>query len=406
MSQQRSSGRSWWTRIGLCCLAVTLLGLPGSTGRSDVAEAAPPAGPASGGPPSGGPAANGPAAGGGPAANGPAAKGRVVQTSASGADVAPAAAGGGGAAGGPITLAFGGDVHFEAHLAPLLRHPDDALAALRPYLATADVAMVNLETSITARGTAQPKEFRFRTSPTALRALSAAGVDVVTMANNHAVDYGPVGLADTLAARRSSPIPIVGIGANEADAYAPAVFTVKGRRIAVLGASQLMDWTLSHFAATSRTPGIAGAQPIDRLVRAVRAARAQADVVVVYLHWGTERMTCPQASQREAAAALAAAGADVVVGAHPHVTQGAGRLGNAFVDYSLGNFVWYSRGSEAAISTGVLTLTLDGRRVTTSTWTPLRIGADGVPRRPAAATSARMLTSWQQSRTCTALKAP
>jgi poly-gamma-glutamate synthesis protein (capsule biosynthesis protein) len=265
--------------------------------------------------------------------------------------------------------------------------------------------MVNLETSITARGTAQPKEYRFRTSPAALRALSAAGVDVVTMANNHAVDYGPVGLTDTLAARRASPIPVVGIGSNAADAYAPAILTVKGQRIAVLGASQLMDWTLQHFAAGSRTPGVAGARPVDQLVRAVRAARTKADVVVVYLHWGTERKGCPDAVQQQAARALSAAGADVVVGAHPHVTQGAGWLGATYVDYSLGNFVWYSRGTSAATSTGVLTLTLDGRRVTRSTWTPLRISADGIPRKPSAASAATMLRGWQQSRTCTGLAA-
>jgi poly-gamma-glutamate synthesis protein (capsule biosynthesis protein) len=325
----------------------------------------------------------------------------VYRSSATGADTAPAAKG----AGDPITLAFGGDVHFEAHVGALLRHPDDALASLRPYLATADVAMVNLETAITGRGTAQPKEFRFRTSPVALRALDAAGVDVVTMANNHAVDFGRVGLTDTLAARRASPIAVVGVGVNAADAYAPAILQVKGRRVAVIGASQLMDWTLQNFAATERSAGIAGAQPAARLLDAVRAARAKADVVVVYLHWGTERMTCPQASQRDLARQLSAAGADVVVGAHPHVTQGAGWLGRTFVDYSLGNFVWYSRNSGPSTSTGVLTLTLEGRRVTASRWTPLRISADGVPRKPAASTSAQMLKAWQQSRSCTGLAA-
>jgi len=315
-------------------------------------------------------------------------------TAGSGAAPAPA----------PITLAFAGDVHFADHLGPLLRS-DDSLAAVRPYLAGADVAVVNLETAITDRGTPQPKEFHFRTTPAALRVLGATGVDVVTMANNHAVDYGLVGLGDTLAARRAAPIGVVGIGANAADAYAPAVVTVKGRRVAVIGASQLGDWTLQHFTAGARTPGIASAVPIGPLVAAVRAARRQADVVVVYLHWGTERMTCPQASQRDAARALAAAGADVVIGSHPHVTQGAGYLGTTFVDYSMGNFVWYSRGSEASISTGVLTLTVTGRQVTASRWTPLRIGADGVPRPPSSAVGARMTRDWQAARACTGLSA-
>lgn len=305
----------------------------------------------------------------------------------------------------PITLAFGGDVHFEAHVAALLRQPGTSLAALRPYLATADLAMVNLETSITTRGTPAPKEYRFRTAPTALKALAGAGVDVVTMANNHAVDYGGAGLQDTLAARRSSPVRIVGIGANSGEAYAPAIVPVKGRRVAFLGASQLLDWTLQNWPAESTSPGIAGARPITPLVSAVRAARKQADIVVVYLHWGVERMSCPDDAQRDAARQLVAAGADVVLGAHPHVTQGAGRLGRAYVAYSLGNFVWYSRGSEASVSTGVLSLTLTGRSVTKAQWTPLRIHADGVPRPPSATVAARMQRAWQASRQCTGLSA-
>lgn len=303
----------------------------------------------------------------------------------------------------PLTMAFAGDVHFEAHVAALLRRPGTALTSLRPHLATADLAMVNLETAITTRGTPAPKQYRFRAPATALSALAGAGVDVVTMANNHAVDFGPVGLTDTLAARKAGPVRVVGIGANAAQAYAPAVLTVRGRRVAFLGASQIGDWTLRQWGATSARPGIAGARPLDRLVTAVKEARAQADVVVVYLHWGTERLTCPDAAQRAAAAALAAAGADVIVGAHAHRLQGAGWLGRSFVAYGLGNFVWYNRSSEASTTTGVLTLTLHGRRVTRSRWTPLRIGATGVPTAPPKATADRLNRAFQSTRGCTGL---
>jgi poly-gamma-glutamate synthesis protein (capsule biosynthesis protein) len=373
MSRLSSSGRSLLTAAGAGLVALTLLAAPGSASRDTRAP-------------------------GGP---GPSGSTWTVAARTGAAHGTPPASG--SPASGPITLAFGGDVHFEAQLAPLLRHPDDALTSLRPYLSMADVAMVNLETAITNRGTPQPKEFHFRTSPAALRTVAAAGVDVVTMANNHAVDFGRTGLADTLAARRASPIPVVGIGASAADAYAPAILRVRDRRVAVLGASQLMDWTLQHFAATPGGAGIAGARPLEPLLTAVRAARRQADVVVVYLHWGVERQDCPEAAQRDAARQLAAAGADVIVGAHPHVTQGGGWLGSAYVAYSLGNFVWYNPSSEATSSTGVLTLTLDGRRVRTARWTPLRIRADGVPRPPGAATAALMTNAWQRSRACTHL---
>jgi poly-gamma-glutamate capsule biosynthesis protein CapA/YwtB (metallophosphatase superfamily) len=305
--------------------------------------------------------------------------------------------------GATVTLAFAGDVHFAGRAATLLRHPGASLASLRPYLAAADVAMVNLETAVTERGTPAPKQYRFRTPASAYTALSGAGIDVVTMANNHAVDYGAVGLDDTLAARRRSPVRVVGIGSSAADAYAPAVLTVRGRRVALLGASQLLDWTLQEHGATATRPGMAGARPIDRLLAAVRAARKRADIVVVYLHWGTERATCPDPAQQAAARAIVAAGADAVVGSHAHVVQGSGWLGRGFVAYGLGNFVWYNPSSPTGTGSGVLTLTVTGRRVTAARWTPLVIGADGVPRPPARPAGARLAGAVEAARGCTGL---
>lgn len=307
--------------------------------------------------------------------------------------------------GSRLTLAFGGDVHFADQVGGLLRRPRSSLASLRPWLATADVAVVNLETAITSRGAPAPKTYHFRTTPTALTALAAAGVDVVTMANNHAVDYGAVGLRDTLAAQRNSRLPVVGIGPNADRAYAPAILTVRGTRVAVLGASRLNDWTLQNWTATSSRPGLASAVNTTRLAAAVRAARARADLVVVYLHWGTEGHTCPDASQQRTARALAAAGAGIIVGSHAHRVQGAGWMGRTFVDYGLGNFIWYNSSSAGSSTSGVLTLTVRARTVVASSWTPMRIGSDGVPRVPGAATGARMLTAWLQARQCTGLAA-
>lgn len=306
-------------------------------------------------------------------------------------------------AAGPLTLAFGGDVHFDDQLAPLLADPQAALSPLRPYLSAADIAVVNLETAITARGRPAPKTYHFRAPPTALAAVAAAGVDVVSLANNHAVDYGADGFADTLQARRASPIPMVGIGHNEADALSPAVVTVKGRRVAVLGATQVPDWTAAIWNATRTRGGVAVARPIEQLAAAVRAARRRADVVVVYLHWGTDYTSCPDAAQRSTARDLARAGADVVVGTHAHRVQGAGRLGATYVGYGLGNFVWSGRNGELDSRSGVLTLTLDGRRTTAARWTPLRVGADGVPRAPDAAQADRLHAQWVAARDCTGL---
>src|SRR5918994_4631323 len=128
---------------------------------------------------------------------------------------------------GPITIAFAGDVHFENQLQPRLDDPATALAPIAPQLSAADLTVVNLETSIGTGGVREPKRFTFQAPPEALRALAHAGIDVVTMANNHAMDYGVGGLADTLAAAAAAasadpPLSVVGVGADAGDAFCAA----------------------------------------------------------------------------------------------------------------------------------------------------------------------------------------
>lgn len=306
---------------------------------------------------------------------------------------------------GALTLAFGGDVHFEGVDGARLRaDPATALAPVASLLRGADVAMVNLETAVTSRGTPAAKQFVFRAPPSAFVALRAAGVDVVTMANNHGEDYGRVGLTDSLVAASDAGFPVVGVGADARAAFAPWRTTVRGRRVAVLGATQVLDESLqAAWTATDSTPGLASAKDVDRLVAAVAAARTDSDTVVVYLHWGQELASCPLPQQAALARQLADAGADVVVGSHAHVLLGGGHLGTdgPYVDYGLGNFVFYSAGGMTAES-GVLTLTVDGRRVTASSWAPARLSA-GVARPLAGAAADRARSAWDGLRRCTGL---
>ena len=156
--------------------------------------------------------------------------------------------------------------------------------ALTAQLAAADLSVVNLETAVTTRGTPQAKEFTFRAPPAAFQALKGAGVDVVTMANNHALDYGPAGLSDTLAAAQQAGMPVVGLGADDQQAFAAFVTEVKGSRIAVLGATAVLDDRLvSSWSAAPGHPGVATALDGKNaaLVAAVKSARSQADTVVV-----------------------------------------------------------------------------------------------------------------------------
>lgn len=304
-----------------------------------------------------------------------------------------------------VTIAFAGDTNFEgANATRLDVDPAGVLAPVAAVLGGADLAVVNLESAIGTSGTPAAKEFVFRAPPTALAAFRAAGVDVVSMANNHGMDFGVAGLRETLEAERDTGFPIVGIGADESEAYAPFVTEVRGQRIAVLAATQVLDDDLiDAWTAGPATPGLASAKRVDRLVQAVREARASADTVVVFLHWGIERQTCPTATQRELAATLVAAGADVVVGGHAHRLQGGGRLGAAVVHYGLGNFGFQANSPEGA-RTGVFVVTVTGRRVDGYEWLPGRI-VDHQPHLLDGAERADALAHWEGLRGCTDLAA-
>ncbi len=303
-----------------------------------------------------------------------------------------------------ITLAFAGDVHFEQRTADLLDNPATAFGPVASVLASADFAMVNLETAITTRGTPEPKEFHFRASTTAFDAIKAAGVDLVTNANNHALDYGRVGLADTLAAARQAGVPVVGAGENAAAAWKPYIANVKGTRVAFVAISQI--WELAdRWIATDSRSGVAIASDVTRSVAAVRAAKKQADVVVVYLHWGHEGDSCPTGEMQAFARKLADAGADIVVGTHAHLLLGDGWLGHTFVAYGLGNFLWW-RDDAFSNDTGVLEITLHRGKVARTRLVPAEISrTTGQPIPVSGAEAARITRKYAGLHGCTQLAA-
>jgi poly-gamma-glutamate synthesis protein (capsule biosynthesis protein) len=304
--------------------------------------------------------------------------------------------------GQPVTLAFGGDVHFESPIRERLSDPSSVLAAVAPVLSRADIAMVNVETAITEGGTPAPKNFVFRAPASGLEAMRAGGVDVVTMANNHGMDYGVSGLRDSLRAARATGVPVVGIGLDEERAYAPFRATVRGQRVAIIGATQVLDDNLiSEWTADVGKPGLASARREDRLVAAVQEARETSDTVVVYLHWGVELSECPTDTQRSLARRLVDAGADVIVGGHAHVLAGGGRMGRAVVHYGLGNFVFYAS-REATVRSGVFEVTVTGRRIDRYRWVPARISG-GVPRPLSGDDGRQAVRSWNELRSCTDL---
>lgn len=275
-----------------------------------------------------------------------------------------------------ITLAFAGDVHFTGRTADLLADPESAIGPFAAVLRDADFAMLNLETAVTERGTPEPKTYLFRAPPTAYRAVQAAGVDVISLANNHTLDYGQVGLADTLAAAADAGMPYVGAGEDADAAYPAHRTTVAGVELAVLGFSQVHELAGSWAAADDRA-GIAMAFDADRAEAAVAAARAQADLVIAYLHWGREGDRCPTGEMRDFAELLAGAGADIVVGTHAHVLLADGWLGDTYIHWGLGNFVWY--GDSHSTDTGVLVLTVRDGRVAEAEFHPGVVSGTGQP---------------------------
>jgi hypothetical protein len=167
--------------------------------------------------------------------------------------------------------------------------------------------------------------------------LRQAGVGVVSLANNHVMDYGPSGLAQTMDALSGAGVRFAGAGLDRERACAPAFVTIRGTRVAFLARTGVLVTAPSY--AQERSPGTAFLDPTET-VAAIKRCRPNAEVVVLLLHWGLEEYRYPSPSQRKLVKQFARAGADVVLGHHPHVTQGIERIGRTVVAYSLGNFAF------------------------------------------------------------------
>jgi len=218
---------------------------------------------------------------------------------------------------------------------------------VKALFAGADLVVVNLECPFTERGAPIPKNFNFRARPSTVQVLVDAGVKVVSLANNHLMDYGPDGVADTVATLDAAGIAHFGAGRTLAEARRPALVEVGGVKVAFLGYLILgakhpepeVVW------ATESKPGVAGHPSdwtvVEKMVREdVAAARKEADLVIPFFHWGREGSKAPDDYQLQLARAAFQSGAAVVLGSHPHVLHGMELQGRVPVFYSLGNFVF------------------------------------------------------------------
>ncbi|AUO09432.1 poly-gamma-glutamate biosynthesis protein [Paenibacillus jamilae] len=240
-----------------------------------------------------------------------------------------------------VILHFIGDVQFSGKVEQRLEQNgfDFPYQYLGSLFHKDDLTIANLETPVTTNGVgALNKTYVYKSSPKALTAMAAAGVDAVNLANNHILDQGTSGLLDTLKYLDEKGIAHAGAGRNAKEAYAPHYFERNGIKIALLGATRVMPE--ANWNASAKQPGVAGAYDSTAIVKSIREARNQADLVIVVAHWGKERATTLEPHQTELSHAFIDAGADLVIGGHPHVLQGMEQYKGKWIAYSTGNFIF------------------------------------------------------------------
>jgi len=243
------------------------------------------------------------------------------------------------------TLLFAGDVYLSSHVLNAYDKAGGIAGVLdegiRAEIEAADIFMVNQEFPFTERGTpAADKQFTFRLPMDRFHIIKEMGVDIVTLANNHILDYGEEGLLDSCAVLEKEGIPYVGAGENLERAKKLETITVGNRTIGFLGTSRVyMD---GSWAAGPNHPGVFSTYDSRQAVAAIKEARELCDYLVVYVHWGVERETTPKEYQRTMGREYIDAGADLVIGSHPHVLQPVEYYNDKPIVYSLGNFVFGS----------------------------------------------------------------
>ena len=243
---------------------------------------------------------------------------------------------------GTITICAVGDLLFDLGPRRLIAAQGGKapLAKVAPLMRTADLTIANLETTLSNRGASvagKPSNLIFNGDPRGVASLVDAGVDVVSLANNHAMDHGKIALQDTIAVLDKAGVKHVGAGMNSAQAWAPAILEVKGKKIAYVTATQVVP---AYFDSGASRAGIANGKNVDKVVATIRAARKKADLVIVSLHWGTEQSYTANSAQKAQARRFIDAGADVVLSHHPHVMQGIDFYKGKLIAYSLGNFLF------------------------------------------------------------------
>lgn len=263
-----------------------------------------------------------------------------------------------------VTLEFVGDIGFAAGYATINKYRANGSdihnsmdEGVLSTMQSADIMMANNEFPYSDRGSPTPnKTFTFRADPKDVHIMKDMGVDIVGLANNHAYDYGPDALIDTIDTLNDAELPFVGAGKNIEEAMHPVYFHANGHVISIVAATQIERLgSPDTKEATADSPGVLRTLDPAKAVEVIKEAKSNSDFTVMFVHWGTESTDLVEKSQRDLARAYVDAGADLIIGAHPHVLQGIDYVDDVPVFYSLGNF-WFN---SKTLDTCIVKATLD-----------------------------------------------
>ena len=265
----------------------------------------------------------------------------------------------------PVSLLFTGDIMLSRGVANQIEKHNDykyPFLKIAETIKSADLSFGNLEGPISARGANQGSQYSFRDDPRVVEGLKFAGFDILSVANNHIFDWGQEALMDTLSIAHDNGIETVGAGENFEKANMPVIKNISGTKIAFLAYTNLYPESLG---ARKNKPGISSFD-IERIKKEIAEMKNSqtADIVVVSFHWGDEYQTKANNSQKNIAHSLIDAGADLIIGHHPHVIQEIERYQNGWIAYSLGNFIFDQNFSEETKTGLILKAKIQNKKIT------------------------------------------
>lgn len=262
-----------------------------------------------------------------------------------------------------FSVAFVGDILFDKDFRPMV-HANEMGGVLNcidksvvDYLNACDVFLINNEFTIGERGEPLPgKTWTFQVEPDKIQLLKDLGADIVSLANNHIYDYGEVGFFDTIDNLKKAGMPYIGAGSNLEEAQKPYYFIVNGIKVGIVAASCAEKTTSFNPVATAENHGVMGTYDSAAFIDTIKKADAECDILVAYVHWGTENTTVLDEQQKTLAREYIDAGVDAVIGGHTHCLQGMEFYKDVPIVYSVGNF-WFN---SKTLDSCVITLEING----------------------------------------------